>query len=345
MKTHNPRGQRPRQAEIPDYQSDDDLLDNLQHGSWYDSLSLQGFTPWAPSVRLFGNANIGMLDYTNLQVSGMLMPGNHAEVLTGWRARTNIPHAQYPEIAQWWRLLLEHTHVTLVVGNRPRWHALLSDLFRLADEPERLKVSWPLPIPPRQNVHVQLELFSSGTLAPQDFLPTLNSEYQPWSGMNPQIWIHLDGLILFQDDWDEMDEEAHRRWRKLSGRIARLLVRHEKHVDDTATLVARWLGAQLPDNVDSETRAQFEALADGIRERRFEGGSNAMQFEKSRLLEQLGPLVNVQEGIAYLDLPAGDMAPVSPTDRARIRVNLTTNNLEVSINGAAYRRVMLAGEP
>lgn len=76
--------------------------------NYWDSLTLANLAR-GRSVNMFGNYNIGDISLTNLRVSGMLVHGEEACILTHWYARTDFDpehkyngyHAYANEFRKW----------------------------------------------------------------------------------------------------------------------------------------------------------------------------------------------------------------------------------------------------
>lgn len=155
-----------------------------------------------PSMRLFGNANIGNLPRTNLQVPGQIALDDHV-VLDNWYARSDYLHGKMG--------MLEHVRVTLVVGDKPQrgWERSLAELLAakpwrpperdlpqllaegLLTEEELADARWRarhgaqrVAVPVRQNLSVQLEVFgrAHSLFGDAEFAAT--------------IWIHLEGATM-----------------------------------------------------------------------------------------------------------------------------------------------------
>lgn len=273
MKSHKPSKVVERAHTAQD---DDALLAGLRALNVWDALGLSTDTgiPWSRSTRLFGNANIGNLNYTNLQVPGQIAFGD--SVVTNWYARTNIPYLDYPELAAPFRLFLQHTYVTLLIGVRYTWTAPLFDLMRSWRGPEqsggdvmpRADLRWPVWIPRRQNVSVVIDSFSSRYYDPGDFVTLLNQDGRPWQ-IAPLLWIHLEGVTMPEIPADqEGNEEAdHAHWRSLVGRMMRLVTRNAKEVESTADHIATWLGVYASEAEDPAIKAAATVVADAVRER------------------------------------------------------------------------------
>lgn len=138
-----------------------------------------------PSTRLFGNANVGNLAFTNLQVAGQLASDQTYVILSlrawlyfdGTNARTN-----YQRVAS-------QLYFTLNLGDKPQFQAPIwyvpsgggiygfdstTPIFNLgiATQEAILKLARPIVVPVRQNFNVNMEFFAVGTT---DALTLLNS--------------------------------------------------------------------------------------------------------------------------------------------------------------------------
>jgi len=140
--------------------------------------------PVPPSSRLFGNANVGNLSLTNLQVAGQLASDQTYVILSlrcwlffeGTNARTN-----YQQVTS-------QLYFTLNLGDKPQFQAPIwytpsggglwgfdstTPVFTLGDPTQEaiLKLARPIVVPVRQNFNVNMEFFAVGTT---DALTLLN---------------------------------------------------------------------------------------------------------------------------------------------------------------------------
>jgi hypothetical protein len=90
------------------------------HGQPYTGRPDEG--PLFPSTRIFGNANVGNLSLTNLQVPGMIA-GDRTALVTNWYARTNIPEG--PELDA----MAQKVFCTLIIGMMPQRQTTLRELL------------------------------------------------------------------------------------------------------------------------------------------------------------------------------------------------------------------------
>ncbi len=131
-----------------------------------------GFTTYTggspvQSLRLFGNANVGRLDLTNLQVGSMIAGDSPAYIAT-----------MYASATDWDGLvgIADRCFVTLVIGSRPMVQAPLRELVH--GVPVRQT------IPPRQDFNVQLDMFVKHGLPRRRFDPF-------------ELVIHLEGVSSY----------------------------------------------------------------------------------------------------------------------------------------------------
>lgn len=159
-----------------------------RHQPFWDSLVRTTGVPAAPippSSRLFGNANVGNLSLTNLQVAGQLASDQTYVILSlrcwlffeGTNARTN-----YQQVTS-------QLYFTLNLGDKPQFQAPIwyvpsggglwgfdstTPVFTLGEPTQEsiLKLARPIVVPVRQNFNVNMEFFSIGTT---DALTILNA--------------------------------------------------------------------------------------------------------------------------------------------------------------------------
>ena len=142
-------------------------------------------TPIPPSSRLFGNANVGNLSLTNLQIAGQLASDQTYVILSlrcwlwfeGLNARTN-----YQQVTS-------QLYFTLNLGDKPQFQAPIwyvpsggglhgfdstTPIFNLGTPTQEsiLKLARPIVVPVRQNFNVNMEFFGVGTT---DALTLLNA--------------------------------------------------------------------------------------------------------------------------------------------------------------------------
>lgn len=239
--------------------SDDDLLEHLSAFNIWDCICVNDAYPLSRSTRVFGNANIGRLELTNLQVAGQLT-SSAAGIVTNWYVRTNIPRSELLD------LFLQQTYVTLTLGDRPRWCAPASDLIRWpgAEGPTRSPV-WPVVIEDRQNISASVDIFGG---VHDDMIRSFEND-----ATRRYVWVHIEGLripreLYLHDDESEDSHVVRTRWLKLQAKALRLAAGIKNQPIDTAEYIARWL-TQQGEREPSEIQAQLAALADAVREGRW----------------------------------------------------------------------------
>jgi len=164
----------------------------------------------ASRQRLFGNANVGFYDRTNLMVPGLLAC-DQTTWLEHWYARMDmLPEQMSPRQRADLHAVASRAMVTLCVGDRPRtgWSRPLAEL--LADRPwepasvteakstpeeimalkarytqRREEGMQPECVPIRQNISVTVESFDKAAMA---------RLVESLDGRRLSIWIHLEGL-------------------------------------------------------------------------------------------------------------------------------------------------------
>jgi hypothetical protein len=175
-----------------------------RHQPFWDSLIRTTGVPAAPippSSRLFGNANVGNLSLTNLQVAGQLASDQTYVILSlrcwlffeGLNARTN-----YQQVTS-------QLYFTLNLGDKPQFQAPIwytpsggglhgfdstTPIFNLGMPTQEsiLKLARPIVVPVRQNFNVNMEFFGVGTT---DALTLLNAGDQTDQKV---IMFMIDGL-------------------------------------------------------------------------------------------------------------------------------------------------------
>jgi hypothetical protein len=100
-----------------------DVWDCLFYGGYQQYHGPRGEGPLVPGQRLFGNANVGNLSFTNLQIPGQL-GADQCALVTNWYARTNIPDGAPLQA------MSEMAMCTLIVGCMPQRQEPLSALLR-----------------------------------------------------------------------------------------------------------------------------------------------------------------------------------------------------------------------
>ncbi|KKK77993.1 hypothetical protein LCGC14_2848000, partial [marine sediment metagenome] len=126
-------------------------------------------------TRLFGNANVGNLNLTNLQIAGQLTSDSTAYLL-GWYLSMNKADICTED-------LFANAAATLNVGDHPQAQRKLIELQR---EPQPLGVVLPV----RQCFNVNMEFFGKSFNAFKNKLRAADRdpERDPF-----RIWIHLEG--------------------------------------------------------------------------------------------------------------------------------------------------------
>ena len=134
----------------------------IRRKTWWDSLpvgeNLQSHH------RLFGNANIGQRNFTNLNVAGTLTPGSPV-FLAGWSITTDIDESNA-------KRFLANTIMTLVLGDKPQADLHGSTLLK---EAQPLDVV----IPIRQHLSVSIDFYERPTSLPEF-----------------RLWVNLEGWII-----------------------------------------------------------------------------------------------------------------------------------------------------
>jgi hypothetical protein len=109
--------------------SDEDFHRQRLNLNVWDSFAMNEFGG-RHTLKVFGNANIGNLFLTNLQVSDMLVPADSVAVIQNWYARHAGLHGiDDAQRAQWGRFT-RTTIVSLVVGCMPLLQLPLAELLQ-----------------------------------------------------------------------------------------------------------------------------------------------------------------------------------------------------------------------
>jgi hypothetical protein len=144
--------------------------------NWWDSLPGPSCRPYYGSPnkpiqqcsRLFGNANIGNLNLTNLYVAGQLC-GDHVAFIRYWYIQTSVT----PDNADALEEAFHNSVATLTIGNKPYSQFHLSELFYDAQQVD-------LFLPTRQNFGVEISLYGDA----QNILNRL---------LKTPLVVHLEG--------------------------------------------------------------------------------------------------------------------------------------------------------
>jgi hypothetical protein len=236
------------------------ILDDLKHHHAYDCADIGegGFVnSWgsgggrgSAQLRLFGNANVGSLELTNLQIAGQ-MGSDQTFIVQRWYARHNFPDNLHDHIRAWANSVV----ATFVVGTRPIWQRSLYELFerrprtneddvvpRVASDP------FPQVIPPRQGFHVNLDQFGWN-------IDALTPHLVRDGSFRPRVWVHLEGVLLIESTPASITT------------IVKSLLVQQRQRETVEEEIARWLGGQIED-AKPEAQGQLHAVRDGILEGR-----------------------------------------------------------------------------
>lgn len=142
-------------------------------------------TTIGPSTRLFGNANVGRLELTNLQVPGQLA-SDQTYVILAMRAWLYFDGENHRDL---YLQVMSQLYFTLTLGDKPQfvapcWYypagggvygvdnssSVLNNGY--PSQQAILKLARPIIIPVRQNINVNAEFFTVGTT---NVLTTINN--------------------------------------------------------------------------------------------------------------------------------------------------------------------------
>lgn len=147
---------------------------------------------------LFGNRNVGVAKFTNLQISGQF-PRDQTACIVNWYARTDM--ARTDEARRDFDAMMHAATATLYIGCRATWLRSMSDLLRTpmwapddvnekhlspeenAEIMARHEEFPPLVIPVRQNFEVHVE-FDADL-----FKRSMGAHALP------RVWVHLEGTM------------------------------------------------------------------------------------------------------------------------------------------------------
>jgi len=189
---------------------------SAQSVSYWDAF---GLGLGSNSTRIFGNANVGNLALTNLQVSGQFGHSDEVVFLQRWYARHNLR-----EGAPLFEALAETIIITFVVGNRVTWSQPLADLLRRRpreDQPFHARDPWYVELPERQHIYVNVDRFTMNDSvdAWNELMEmhglAINQRFDAWPPQGqPLIWIQFDGITTSGDDTAQVRRELARRLRQ-----------------------------------------------------------------------------------------------------------------------------------
>jgi hypothetical protein len=157
-----------------------------------------------PSTRLFGNANVGQLQLTNLQVPGQLA-SDQTYVILAMRCWLYFDGTNHRDL---YLQVMSQLYFTLTLGDKPQFVAPCwyfpsgggiyggggstdaNAVFNLGYPSQQaiLKLARPIIIPVRQNISVNAEFFSVGTTDVLDILNGAQTDDQM------VIMFMIDGL-------------------------------------------------------------------------------------------------------------------------------------------------------
>lgn len=175
--------------------SEIEALRQVKQINYYDAIVLDrsyagAFHPQNRSVQLFGNRNVGMHQFTNMQVAGMLPTYDGVAIIKRWYARTNIGNASAHSALMAWA---HSAVVTLVLGSRLTWTLSIAELLdrrpRENADSRMSCVPWPLTVPPRMDLHVRIDQHDN--MAMDRLEGELVPERAPPGCM---LWVHLEGV-------------------------------------------------------------------------------------------------------------------------------------------------------
>lgn len=232
------------------------LYDVLPLNAW-DSVSLTESNYY--SVRLFGSANVGNLNLSNLQVPGMLVHDRTA-VVQRWYARTNLPKRGPARDA--FNLFAEQAYVTMILGDKPQSVMNLRDLiarrptYEGDSDSESTKQrfdSVPIVVPIRQNVSASLDRFS------QSVHDRMLGAFRECEIGSAHVWVHLEGFCLPFESSPNSD---------LATKVIDHVLMLTEEQRSTEQRVIDYLLGVAMGTTDETAKAQCFALADGIMEGR-----------------------------------------------------------------------------
>lgn len=229
-------------------------INDIRHMNVYDGVRCcRDRNPFMTNgMKLFGNANVGDFSFTNLMLPGYLDNGETPTVVQRWYARTDLPSTSVASAAfhEW----AHSAQATFVMGNWPLWKLSVAELLDRRPRADRDAVvdPWPIVVPTRQYVSVQIDYSEVKLDRLVGILESEYGEYVDSVGGNPKLWIHVEGLSrVTQPVLDAITKASQKR----------------RSVEDS---VAAWILGLADEKCDGDVKAQLQAVADGVLERRHE---------------------------------------------------------------------------
>ncbi len=127
------------------------MQDDPRRRVWWDCVTFGRGVPMQPYERLFGNANVGYLFASNMQVAGQFGPDDGASYVGGWSVQHN---AQSPELRTAVDNYMMSAVATFTLGDR---NVADRHLMALQKEAKPIEVL----VPCRQNVCVNVQSFDN----------------------------------------------------------------------------------------------------------------------------------------------------------------------------------------
>jgi hypothetical protein len=175
-----------------------------RHQYYYDTLvradALASASPTIQeSTSLFNGTNLGLREWTNMQIAGMFA-SDETFVVLAIRCWFYLRYSVQTDVSTYYQLLAHQLYLTLEVGDKPQFQGPAwsfpaaggiwgqdGALGNGVPSAESLfKFAKPIPIPARQHFHVTCQLFDTGSTSVRTYL---NSG----SGMR-EVKVFLDGL-------------------------------------------------------------------------------------------------------------------------------------------------------
>lgn len=246
-------------------QAADSLIWDVRQESLYDccDITRRGAVTlgdvWPSTVRLFGNANVGNLNLTNLQISSGL-PSGQVFLIGGWHVRTNLPDED--TLSDAWKAMSSQVHATLVVGSRISLHGTF-------DEMRAGIRCWPVLVPSRETINVNVDRFDDR------YYETLLEVVRRRNLESPgfRFWVHLDGIVIRPPEGgggpvpDGIIERVHRHMIHVDTETRSIEQRIVDWIGNLKTTAP--VGSPWRDPLSDTTNAQLQAICDGILERRW----------------------------------------------------------------------------
>lgn len=231
-------------------------LDDIRQENLYDAFRINGshegdatYPLSSYSTHIFGNANVGLLQLSNMQVAGCIpLYDDQVLVVQRWYARTNA--LMTPRFITWAQSVI----ATLQIRMRQKWQLSLAELFArrpnyTSDQQQRLFDPKPVVIRRHEDFGVRIDVFARDNIGAEMFTEQLRENPDNGTGI-PVVWIHLEGVRTPGEFLESYLDDMFECMKLEDDRVAR-------HI----------LGFVTPTSSEEE-KAQLQAIADSVLEQR-----------------------------------------------------------------------------